>query len=279
LTTGSEITAARRALSARLRFGYALDSPCDVYELIHKYGVGLRFINTSTMDGLYINDGFTGSINVTALRPAGHQRFTAAHELGHFVLGHGARLDQKIEEMTSDSQDERLADTFARHLLMPKRAVIKGFANFGQTAAIATPDQYFAVAAWLGVGYTTLIQHSRWTLGLITTARLHALTLKRPQQLKRSLIPTESWTGRRELWPISPHWDGSNIHLQIGDVVTGLVASDIDYFIPCNGYSIASAVGRLSAPIIGGGRVFLNISRTDYVGLYDYRYLEEPADA
>jgi hypothetical protein len=72
---------ARRALTARKRFGFALDSPCDVYELISKYGLSLRFTNISSLDGLYLNDGMLGSINVSTLRPSGHQRFTAAHEL------------------------------------------------------------------------------------------------------------------------------------------------------------------------------------------------------
>jgi hypothetical protein len=31
--------------------------------------------------------------------------------------------------------------------------------------------------------------------------------------------------------------------------------------------------------VAGGGVVTLNISRADYVGMYQYRYLEEPLDA
>jgi hypothetical protein len=164
--------AARRALTARLRFGFALDRPCDVYELVCKYGLSLRFTQIATMDGLYLNDGLTGSINVSTLRPSGHQRFTAAHELGHFIFGHGAHLDEKIEKMVSDSAEENLADTFARHLLMPKRAVMTGFRSLGTTPETAGPDQYYAIASWLGVGYSTLIQHTRWTLNLIDNARL-----------------------------------------------------------------------------------------------------------
>src|SRR5580704_1578455 len=137
MLTKLKTEAARRALTARKRFGFALDSPCDVYELISKYGLSLRFTNISTMDGLYLNDGFTGSINVSTLRPSGHQRFTAAHELGHFIFGHGAQLDEKIEKMESDSAEEDAADAFARHLLMPKRAVLRGFSCLDTTPGTA----------------------------------------------------------------------------------------------------------------------------------------------
>lgn len=159
MPTQLKTEAARRALTARLRFHFALDSPCDVYELVCKYGLSLRFTNISSMDGLYVNDGLTGSINVSTLRPSGHQRFTAAHELGHFIYGHGAHLDEEIEKMASDSTEEIIADTFARHLLMPKRAVLRGFASLGTAPKFAAAEQYYAVASWLGVGYSTLIQH------------------------------------------------------------------------------------------------------------------------
>lgn len=270
---------ARRALSARKHFGFSLDSPCDVYELISKYGLTLRFTNIPTLDGLYLNDGPVGSINISSLRPSGHQHFTAAHELGHFLLGHGAHLDENIEDMESNSTEETMADTFARHLLMPKRAVLRGFRSLGATPATATSEQYYAVASWLGVGYTTLIQHARWTLGLIDGARLHQLTLTTPQQLKRRRVPSVSWTGRKELWPLAGWWNGTNVHLQVGDVVTGLASPSLDHFDMGDGCAIASSVGQISATIVGGATVNLNIAKTDYVGMYQYRYLEEPLDA
>ena len=231
------------------------------------------------MDGLYLNDGFTGSINVSTLRPSGHQRFTAAHELAHFIFGHGAHLDEKIEKMISDSTEEDIADTFARHLLMPKRAVVRGFACQGTTPELASPEQYYAVAAWLGVGYSTLIQHTRWTLQLIDNAQLHKLTLKKPQQIKRGQVPSVSWGGRKELWPLAPWWSGANVHLQKGDAITGLESPALDYFEIGDGCAIASSVGQFQASLQGGGGITLSISEADYVGIYEYRYLKEPSDA
>ena len=278
-STQLKAKAARRALSARLRFGFALDAPCDVYELIGKYGLGLRFMGVSTMDGLYLNDGFTGSVNVSTLRPSGHQRFTAAHELGHFIFGHGAQLDEKIEKMESNSAEEDAADAFARHLLMPKRAVLRGFSCLDTTPATAGSEDYYTIASWLGVGYSTLIQHTRWTLGLIDGAKLHMLMVKSPQQIKRSRVPSVAWSGRKELWPLQPWWEGVNLHLQCGDVVTGIESPSPEHFDLGPGHAVASRVGQLQALLVGGGAVSLNISRADYIGMYQYRYLGEPLDA
>jgi hypothetical protein len=63
MLTKLKTEAARRALTARKRFGFALDASCDVYELISEYGLALRFTNVSSLDGLYLNDGRLGSIN------------------------------------------------------------------------------------------------------------------------------------------------------------------------------------------------------------------------
>jgi len=189
--------AARRALKARLRLGYSLDSPCDIYELISRSGLNLRFTETSSLAGMFLNDGVLGEIVVSALRPAGYQHFTAAHELAHYEFGHGAKLDGEIEEMVSDSAEEALADAFARHLLMPQRAVVKGLSNLKTTAANASPVQIYSLASWLGVGYTTLVNQMRWTLGMISSPRHHELSVKQPQQIKRSLVPAVAWGGGR----------------------------------------------------------------------------------
>jgi hypothetical protein len=104
---------------------------------------------------------------------------------GILSLDMARHLDEKIEKMVSDSTEEGIADAFARHLLMPKRAVLRGVTRLGTTPKLAGPRQYYAVASWLGVGYSTLIQHTRWTLQLIDSVQLHQLTLKTPQQIKR----------------------------------------------------------------------------------------------
>lgn len=53
------------------------------------------------------------------------QRFTIAHELGHYVLGHGTspRDTSKVLDGPVGSPNERAANQFAAHLLMPADAV------------------------------------------------------------------------------------------------------------------------------------------------------------
>lgn len=78
---------------------------------------------------------------------------------------------------------------------------------------------------------------------------------------------------------MAPWWQGANVHLQKGDVVTGLKSPPLDHFDIGDSCAIASNVGQFQAELQGGGGVNLNISQVDYVGMYQYRYLEEPLDA
>jgi len=106
--------AAKRALKIRTVGGYSLERPCDVYELIFHSRLELQFFAVPTLEGMYLEDGHTRRICVSAFRPPGRQRFTAAHELAHSALLHGTRVDtiKELKEKTIENDvDEESADT------------------------------------------------------------------------------------------------------------------------------------------------------------------------
>jgi Zn-dependent peptidase ImmA (M78 family) len=78
------------------------------------------------IDGIYMRDERTkaGFIYLNRAKPLGRQRFTAAHELGHHLLGHVDELDVDVMA-EQQSQEERDANRFAAELLVPRRGVMK----------------------------------------------------------------------------------------------------------------------------------------------------------
>ena len=110
-------------------------------------------------------------IIVSSLRPPGRQAFTCAHELGHHAYGHGEQFDELVEERgkashTTPKNLRRIVLPSA--LLMPKTAVLKGMAVRGWNPKNLSPEQVYALASWLGVGYTTLIGNMHWGMGLLS---------------------------------------------------------------------------------------------------------------
>jgi Zn-dependent peptidase ImmA (M78 family) len=272
--------AAKSALEFRIRNGLPLDAPCDVYELIVRQGVELRFMEVKSLEGFYLSDGTAGQINVCAYRPAGLQRFTAAHELGHHVFGHGSTFDPELDygdRFSSLAPEERLAELFARYLLMPRRAVHKGFVNIGANPKDLQPSDVYRVASWLGVGYSSLVQQMRWSLQMLDQIPFETLLKAKPQTIKQGLAPCVAKYGRTELWPAHNSWDGSHIHAEIGDVISGVrgESSGIVTLLDQTCYQ-ASAVGRCTLALLGGGDVRVSVCRKEFVGFYEYRYLPEP---
>ncbi len=275
--------AAKAALEYRLRNGLALDEACDIYELIIRQGLDLHFMDVKSLEGFYLSDGTAGQINVCAYRPAGLQRFTAAHELGHHVFGHGSTFDRELDysdRFSSVALEERLADLFARFLLMPRPAVYKGFKNIGADLHQLSPQDVYRVASWLGVGYTTLLHQMRWSLQLLDQTQFDSLIGAKPQDIKLEMTPCVKKYGRTELWPAHKSWDGSRIHAELGDIFTGLSPENAGFVKHLQGDIFqASAVGHAQLSMVVRGKVNVSVCRKEFVGFYEYRYLREPQDA
>lgn len=112
--------------------------------------MGAKIVETdsATYDGVLVRvaDTNRGRIGISRHIPVeGRKRFTAAHELGHYVLGHGSEVLQcrphDIETWDPKvRQDERDANTFAAEVLMPApviRPILAQTPDFRQVEQIS----------------------------------------------------------------------------------------------------------------------------------------------
>ncbi|MCL6450063.1 MAG: ImmA/IrrE family metallo-endopeptidase [Acetobacteraceae bacterium] len=112
------------AVRARqLHTRHGLRPPVDVVGLAACYGLDVEWLRLSDqVAGLLLREGPRYLVVVNSRAPQGRQRFTVAHELGHFFLH---SRDQRYFLCTYGLQGrfEREADRFASELLMPAAAV------------------------------------------------------------------------------------------------------------------------------------------------------------
>lgn len=88
----------------------------DVYVLDMGHdGVAGAFHTERDRSFLFVNGG--------ASHPLVRRRFTLAHEFGHFSLGHGDQLDEKIQFDDNAPAVEVEANKFAAEFLVPKAAI------------------------------------------------------------------------------------------------------------------------------------------------------------
>lgn len=97
----------------------------DVFSAINKLGATLMFQPLDKLLGAYVADVEPGVL-ITTERPLPVQRFTGAHELGHFFMGHEPSFDdEKILRRAPfaasgrHNRQEREADAFASMFLAP----------------------------------------------------------------------------------------------------------------------------------------------------------------
>ena len=276
-------TALLAALSLRRKLGIELHSPVCPYDLAESLGVEVRFLNTPSMEGLYVKE--FPAILLSSERPPGRMSFTCAHELGHHIFGHGNRIDELQKAVNKNpyqqfgrSPEEYLADLFAGFLLMPKVAVEYAISNRGYHMASLTPEQIYFVAANLGVGYSSLIYHASSVLNLITPSQKDELKKTKPKQIRSNFL---GHTISQDVWNIDSYWCGKPVDTQVGDII--LVSNDFSVFethlTKCGdrGKDIMYRASSPGTTLIRRGDlapVTVRVSKRNYSGRARYRYLD-----
>ncbi len=277
--------AIRSALRTRRLAGYSPEEPICVYECARRLGLEVRFVAAPSLEGMYASAG-SGVIIVSALRPAGRQRFTCAHELGHHILAHGTKWDEylgDVEAEGSQNSEEWVADRFASFLLMPKEAVLRCFQIRGWVPETPNSDQVYQAAGELGVGYTTLINQMQWSLKLLERCHADQLRRVRLSAIRASLAGCNC---QSDLVVVDKNWRTRPIDIHIGDVV--LLPSGASIRGDAVRQESHAAKGILRKGCRAGiaqvstadrnWACFIRVSRKDYVGRAAFRHLEDPDD-
>jgi hypothetical protein len=217
-------------------------------------------------------------------RPPGRQTFTAAHELGHHIFGHGTRSDEYFETPRSDrafEPEECLADSFAAHLLMPPAAIREAFAIRRTTPKSASPEHIYSISTWLGVGYDTLIWHMEVALQMISPDDAYRLRMSTPKALRISIVGDNK---APHLVIADQHWMDRTIDLRIGDGV--LLPEDcieegsrlrLINRVANRQYAVAvtRGIGRVESRSMKWSS-FVRVMPAQYEGLGYFRFDEDP---
>ena len=262
-----------------------------VYDAAEKLGLEVRFVDIPSMEGMYVRESASHSqpiILVSALRPAGRQASTAAHELGHHLFGHGTRIDQYVVDtdehraQTALGPEEMIANMFAGFFLMPKAAVERAFKLRTCLPASATPRQILAIAGWLGVGYGTLVHHMRSSLGMLSTQGAKALLSIQPKRIRHQILGTATTA---DCFFLDHAWTGRPLDLQLGDFV--LVGASVTMEKGCltgagvtpDGLQLLRAIGTGIGRVVGPSwATFVRVQKRGFVGRGMFRHLESVHD-
>lgn len=210
------------AAAARLHRDYGAEAAAeegkgriDVFRMLADHKIPFMFRPLSGLLGAFLNDPVPGVL-VTSQRPLAVQRFTAAHELGHALLGHQPSLDDAdILRRTPFSPrpqyelHEIEADAFAAELLTPRWLIVHHMKQQGWTHDdLRYPATVYQLSLRIGVSYSAtcyaLQRHKA-----IDGSCCQRLLQVQPRSIKRELaegVQPANWYG--DVWVLTERDDG-----------------------------------------------------------------------
>ena len=272
-------TVVKRSLKIRTQFNIPLDDSFCVFDLSNDLGAEVRFVDMTSLEGAYWKDSKT--ILLSTYRPEGRIRFTCAHELGHHVFKHGDHFDELVEKANccSNTKEELMANLFASFLLMPETTVKSFFVNNKWLVEKTSSHQLFIISNWLGVSYSSVVNHMYYGLKLINESTFLELIKVQPKTIKKEITGLQI---KSNLLIVNEHWKGRPIDLEVGDyvqfvgsvifderLVTQVSAANENLFV-----AEKPGVTRVEMPW-HDNNLMLRVRRKEYLGRSIFRNLSE----
>ena len=192
----------------------------DVFQCISRVGATLMFQPMDKLLGAFLREDGNAGIILNSQRPLGMQRYTAAHELGHFQLDHKSSADGENilrrgpVASTVYSKDvpgqEREADAFASYFLLPDYLIKEQKAIQKWSAKdLEDPLVIYQASLRFGASYKAAV-HALKRVNLIDKNTTTVLLKAKPAEMKRHLLsdfPLET-TKQMDVWHLTEKDEG-----------------------------------------------------------------------
>ncbi len=272
----------RQAAEVRRRLLIPMEHAICPFDIARQIGIEVWYQCLPSLAGMY-SGGNDPTIIIGSDRPWGYQRMTCAHEIAHHEFKHGTRVDEYVEGDKSSRNDpeERLANSFASSLLMPRAAVARAFANRGWNLDTPSSRELFVVAGQLGVGYAALVHHLRWSIRSLTETTFQRLLTVQPKEIKHTIL---GFSTPCNLWVVDRAWCDRPLDVVVGDLM--LCPRDIRV----EGRVVEQEQSDLKGQLLRATRrgiarlelaqddwsTFVRVMPRTYSGTATNRYLEDP---
>lgn len=263
--------AAIKANSVRRRLGLSIDSYFCVFDACQKLGVDLRLSQLDSVEAMFCKSA-PPTIILSTSRPDARRRFSCAHELGHWALGHSGGAVDLVSASDSSRKrpvTETAADFFAGELLMPKLLLSRAIRDLGTSPSIL---DFFELACAIGVGLSTLRFHIQNVAQV--EAPFPKSTSSNPLDDVRSIAQLSSST--TPLIAVGSCWKGRPIDLDQGSFILARHGCETTFAKSklVNWVSTNSAGALFQAVCIGveNGEQSVRVMGNDYEGRAVFRY-------
>ncbi|MGO9294192.1 MAG: ImmA/IrrE family metallo-endopeptidase [Streptosporangiaceae bacterium] len=173
----------------------------DPFAAIDQLGLALNITKLDNLLGAVIPQG-DGGVLITSERSPAIQRYTAAHEIGHWILhGHELRMDRETEVLGRPSSEmEREAQLFAGYFLMPPPLLNQAIAAYDLRLGGIHPEHVYRLSRDLDVSYEASARRLYMARLIDSTALTQILNLGRMSAMQRASAGHRPSDGLADVW-------------------------------------------------------------------------------
>ncbi len=162
--------------------------PISVYRALAYFGIRVRMTALNGISGAFIPEApnRVAGVLVNSNQPADRQRYSAAHELGHYVLAHAENdRDQIISPLGRRFAPKEIeADSFASDLLMPEALLGAEIKRLSRSEPLER--QVYRLGDRFLVSYQAMIYRLA-NLSVISATQKESLLKTRPSDVEAAL--------------------------------------------------------------------------------------------
>lgn len=216
--------AAAEASRLLIRHKPSYTQPINIFKIVEDNKIVLNFQKLDNLAGAYI-PGTSSSrpgILINESLPLTRQRYTAAHELCHFIRQDPPSLDTSSELFMAGykrEEKEQIAEEFASSILMPRRLIN----NILKQIDVVTQEQITPFIAYelslrMDTSYQATVNRLA-SLKLIKSKQYHALSRFSPKDIKEHYGKEGLETNWNNIWNITERDNNNVICPVLGDEV------------------------------------------------------------
>lgn len=161
--------------------------PFDPFLALDAHGVLVRFTTLVKIDGAIVRlpDQAKCAVVINSDQPDDRMRWSATHELAHFVLGHLGFGREHIDHFGAPrTQDDKDADQFAGELLMPAVCLHEDLAKTRPGDSLA--EALYRLSESYQVSYAALVVRLG-NLDVLAPTAVEALRKEKPTEIEAKL--------------------------------------------------------------------------------------------
>lgn len=173
----------------------------DPFAAIDRLGLTLNITKLDNLLGAVVPQG-DGGVLITSERSPAIQRYTAAHEIGHWILHEDQlRMDGEAEVLGRPSSEmERQAQLFAGYFLMPPPLLNQAIAAYDLRRGGIHPEDVYRLSRDLDVSYEASARRLYAARLIDRTALTQILELGRMSAMQRASAGHRPADGLADVW-------------------------------------------------------------------------------